>query len=94
MQFHFTGRNIDVTPALKTFTEEKLQRLLHRDASINNIHVSYHVENLTQTVEATVHVPGTEIHASASADDMYAAIDELTDKLMHLVTKHKEKHSS
>lgn len=92
MQIHFTGRNIEVTPALKTFTEEKLDRLSHRNA-ISKINVSFHIENVTQIAEATIHLNGTDIHASAKADDMYAAIDMLVDKLSGQITKHKEKHS-
>jgi putative sigma-54 modulation protein len=36
-------------------------------------------------------VPGTDIHAEATAEDMYAAIDALADKLDRLVKKRKEK---
>lgn len=93
MQLHFTGRNIEVTPALKTFTQEKFQRLERRHANIGNINIIFQIENLTHTVEATVHMSGVEIHAEAQAEDMYAAIDELVDKLATQITKHKEKES-
>ncbi len=92
MQIHFTGRNIEVTPALKTFTEEKMTRLSHRN-TLSKINVVFHVENVTHIAEATIHLNGSDIHASAKADDMYAAIDMLVDKLAGQITKHKEKHS-
>jgi putative sigma-54 modulation protein len=92
MQIHFTGRNMDVTPALKTFTEEKMERLLNRN-TISTINVTFHVENVTHTAEATVRLNGSDLHASAKADDMYAAIDLLVDKLAGQITKHKEKHA-
>ena len=41
MQVHYTGRNIDVTPALKTFLEEKLQRLEHRKYNIEKINIIF-----------------------------------------------------
>lgn len=94
MQLNFTGRNIELTDALKTFTQEKLQRVERRDHSISKIDVVFHIENLTHTVEATAHLPGTELHAKAEAADMYAAVDALIDKLNSLIIKHKEKHSS
>lgn len=93
MQLHFTGRNFEITPALKSFATEKFQRLERRDSSITNIHLTFHVENLTHIAEATLHVSGAEIHASAKSEDMYIAIDELIDKLMGQITKHKEKHT-
>jgi len=93
MQLHFTGRNIDVTPALKSYTQEKLQRLERRHANVSQVYVTFHVENVTHIAEATVHFDGTEIHASAQSTDMYAAVDELIDKLIAQITKHKEKVS-
>lgn len=91
MQLHFTGRNIEVTPALKTFTTEKFQRLERRHANLGNINVVFHVENVSHIAEATVHMDGIELHASAKNSDMYSAIDELVDKLITQITKHKEK---
>lgn len=93
MQLHFTGRNIEVTPALKTFTTDKFQRLERRYADIDTIKITFQVENVTHIAEATLHLDGTEIHASAKDNDMYAAIDSLVDKLMGQITKHKEKKS-
>lgn len=91
MQLNFTGRNIEVTPALKSFAEEKLQRLERRDDSISKINIKFLIENVTHIAEADLHLKGTELHASAKADDMYTAIDLLVDKLLTQITKHKEK---
>ena len=93
MQLHFIGRNIEVTPALKSFTEEKFQRLARRHTNITKINITFHIENLTHIAEATAHFDGIEIHASAESTDMYVAIDELVDKLISQITKHKEKIS-
>lgn len=91
MQLHFTGRNLEITPALKSFAEEKLSRLQHRFNNILSVNVILHVEKLSHIAEATVHIDSTDIHAKAVAEDMYAAIDALIDKLLSQVTKHKEK---
>lgn len=91
MQLNFVGRNIEITPALKTFTTEKFQLLEKRDNQITQINVVFHVENITQTAEATLHVHGTEIHATAKDEDMYKAIEMLVDKLSTQITKVKDK---
>ena len=49
------------------------------------------VEKLVQKAEATVHASGAELHANADDENMYAAIDGLTDKLDRQLLKHKEK---
>ncbi|MBX3709207.1 MAG: ribosome-associated translation inhibitor RaiA [Gammaproteobacteria bacterium] len=91
MQLQFVGKNIDVTPALKSFATEKMKLLEKRFPRITIVNVVFHIEHKTQIVEATIHVDGTEIHASAKEDDMYKAIDAIIDKLMGQMTKHKEK---
>ncbi|MCZ0944475.1 MAG: ribosome-associated translation inhibitor RaiA, partial [Gammaproteobacteria bacterium] len=58
---------------------------------ITNLHVVLSVEKLSQKAEATAHVSGAELFADAVADDLYAAIDMLLDKLDRQVIKHKEK---
>lgn len=91
MQIQFTGKNIDITPAIKTYTAEKFQLLAHHFSSLENIHVTFHVDNLTQTAEATTHLYNADFHASASDADLYNAINELTHKLDKQLASHKEK---
>lgn len=91
MQLHFVGRNIDVTPALKEFTTQKFHALEKRHQQISHVHVTFHIENLTHTAEATVHMHGNELHATAKEDDMYKAIEVLADKLLTQITKMKDK---
>lgn len=94
MEIHFTGHQIEITDALKSFTEEKLQKLSRHFDRIMAIHVTFNVEKLMQIVDATVHIPKAEVHASAAAENMYTAIDELIDKLDRQLIKHKEKLDS
>lgn len=93
MQITFTGRNLEVTEALKNYTQEKLHRLEHRNLDIHKVSVIFQVEHITHRVEATLHLKGIDLYASAEAKDMYAAIDELADKLTTQITKYKEKIS-
>lgn len=94
MQIHFTGHQIEVTDALRTFTEEKLQKLQRHFDRIIDIHVTFNVEKLSQIAEATVLVSKADLHAKAEAENMYTAIDEMISKLDRQLIKHKEKHDS
>jgi putative sigma-54 modulation protein len=51
------------------------------------------VEKLQQKAEATLHVSGNAIHADATEENMYAAIDLLADRLDRCIKKHKEKRA-
>ncbi|KTD74409.1 ribosome hibernation promoting factor [Legionella tucsonensis] len=92
MQINITGHHIDVTPALRAFTEEKFDKLERHFDQIKSINVVLNVEKLRQIAEATVHVTKGELHASSESEDLYAAIDTLIDKLERQLTKHKEKN--
>lgn len=91
MQVNITGHRLDVTPALRAFTLEKLNRLERHFDRINTINVVFDVEKLRQIAEATIYISKAEVHASSEAEDMYAAIDLLVDKLNSQLMKHKGK---
>lgn len=91
MQINITGHQIDVTPALRAFTEEKFDRLERHFDKITSINVVFDVRDLRQVAEATIFIPKAELHASSVSEDMYAAIDLLVDKLNRQLMKHKGK---
>lgn len=91
MQINLTGHHVDLTPALRSYVENKFDRLERHFDNMTNVHVVLGVEKLRQRAEATVHVTGGELFADAEHEDMYAAIDALIDKLDRQVRKHKEK---
>ena len=57
----------------------------------SDLKVTLSVEKLKQQVDVTLHVPGNDIHAECSDENMYSAIDLVADKLDRQVLKHKEK---
>lgn len=91
MHINFTGHNIEVTQALRTFTQEKLGKLEHHFEKIMQINIVFNIEKLAQIAEGTVFLGKNEVHAHASSEDLYTSIDELIDKLDRLLNKHKGK---
>jgi putative sigma-54 modulation protein len=91
MQISVTGHHVDITDALKSYVGNKFERLERHFEHVTNVHVVLSVEKLRQKAEATMHVNGAKVFADSVHEDMYAAIDGLTDKLDRQVIKHKEK---
>jgi len=91
MQINISGHHVEVTDSLKDYVSEKLEKLEHHTASIISIKATLSVEKTRQKAEATIHVKGADIFANAEHEDMYAAIDLLSDKLDRQIIKHKEK---
>ena len=93
MQISITGHHVDITPPLKQYVETKLSRVERHFERVIDVRVILDVEKLSHTAEATIHTRGKSLFADATADDMYAAIDALTDKLDRQVRKYKEKQT-
>ncbi|GAA6172410.1 ribosome hibernation promoting factor [Colwellia sp. KU-HH00111] len=91
MQINLTGHHVEITSSLREYVNTKLTKLERHFDHINNVHVVLTVEKLDQKAEATIHLKGTEIHASAINTDMYNSIDTLVDKLDRQVLKYKGK---
>ena len=91
MQINLTGHHVEVTSSLREYVETKFAKLERHFDHINNVHVVLTVEKLDQKAEATIHLKGSEIHASAIKPDMYISIDTLVDKLDRQILKYKGK---
>jgi len=91
MQLSVTGHHVEITPALRSYVEKKIVRIVRHFDHVIDTHFVLTVEKLLHKAEATLRVRGETIHALASDDDMYAALDALADKLERRVRKHKEK---
>jgi putative sigma-54 modulation protein len=86
-----SGHHVEITPALRSYVEKKLGRIMRHFDQVIDTHCVLTVEKLEHRAEATLHVRGETIHALASEGDMYVAIDALADKLERRIRKHKEK---
>src|SRR5262245_29908380 len=90
MQLSPSGHHVEVTPSMPAYLEKKLERISRHFDHVIDVHCVLTVEKLRQKAEATLHVRGNAIHADATEENMYTAIDLLADKLDRRVLKHKE----
>lgn len=93
MQIQLSGQHIEITQALRQYVNEKFERLARHFDHVGNVHVVLSVEKLRHKAEATLHLNRSTVFADIIADDMYAAIDGLVDKLDRQIKKHKEKNT-
>jgi putative sigma-54 modulation protein len=91
MNLSLTGHHMEITPALREYVTAKLERVTGHFDQVIDVKVTLSVEKLKQQVDVTLHVPGNDIHAECSDENMYSAIDLVADKLDRQVLKHKEK---
>jgi putative sigma-54 modulation protein len=88
-----SGHHVDITPALRTYVEDKFKKIPLHFSNITNIYVTLTIEKKYQQIaEAQINLAGTHepLFANSKSNDMYASIDTLTSKLVRQVQKHKE----
>ncbi len=96
MNLSINGHHLEVTPALRTYVTTKLDRIARHFDQVVDVRVLLTVDNQTekalrQKAECTIHIKGKDIFAESSHADLYAAVDELADKLDRQVLRHKRK---
>ena len=91
MQLDVSGHHVEVTPALREYVRNKMDKVSRHFDLVSDAHCILTVEKLRHKAEATINVNGGKIYADATEEDMYAAIDGLVDKLDRQVRKYKEK---
>ena len=91
MQINLTGHHVEITDSLRNYVDTKFEKLERHFDHINNVQVILNVEKIRQKAEAKMNLNGGEVFATSEHEDMYAAIDNLIDKLDRQVIKHKEK---
>lgn len=96
MNLTISGHHLEVTPALREYVLTKLERVMRHFDQVVDVTVLLTVEKLKekerrQKAEVTVHVKGRDIFVEQSHEDLYAAIDQLMDKLDRQVGRYKDK---
>ena len=91
MKLNFTGKNMDITEALKDVTNKKMGKLEKYFQKDIEGDIVFSTEKNRQIIEVTINLPGTILRAEESSDDMYAAIDKAVDVLERQIRKHKTK---
>lgn len=94
MNLTISGHHLEVTPALRDYVTSKLDRIARHFDQVVDMRVLLTVDNmkekdLRQRAECNLHVKGRDLFAESSHFDLYAAIDELADKLDRQVGRHK-----
>ncbi len=89
MKITMTGKQIELTSALKDRITErfsKLDRYFHKETEAS---VTLSVQREKQVVEATVYSSNLMVRVEEATDDMYVSIDNAVDILERQLRKHK-----
>ena len=91
MKFIISGKNIEVTEALKERVELKIGKLNKLFNVGTEAHVTLSVEKNRQIVEVTIMYKGFIFRAEQVNEDMYTSIDKVVDVLEKQIVKNKKR---
>lgn len=96
MNLTISGHHLEVTPSLHEYVLTKLDRVTRHFDQVVDVNVLLTVQKLKekerrQKCEVTLHVKGRDIFVEHAHEDLYAAIDQLMDKLDRQVMRHKDR---
>ena len=91
MRYTISGKNIEVTEALKNVVTEKLGKLERYFTPETEIIVTMSVEKERQKIEVTIPVKGNIIRSEQVSNDMYVSIDLVEEVIERQLRKYKNK---
>ena len=96
MNLTISGHHLEVTPALRGYVIQKLDRVMRHFDQVVDVRVLLSVEKQKekegrQRAECNIHVKGSDLLAESAHQDLYAAVDDLVDKLDRQVVRHKDR---
>ena len=98
MKILIHGKNLELTGALKKYTEAKIEKATHHYKDIvkeADIHLSIEKNPRVsfQTAEVTIFANGTVIRAEEKTENLYSSIDLVSNKLCRKLRKYKERNN-
>lgn len=91
MKFDITGRNIEISPAIRDFTRDKLSKLEKWIDDVIEAHVILFVEKHRHTAEIVLKGRHRTFTGTDETGDMYASIGNVVDKLEKQARREKDK---
>ncbi|MCR4746456.1 MAG: ribosome-associated translation inhibitor RaiA [Lachnospiraceae bacterium] len=91
MRFAITGKNIDVTPGLRSAVEEKMNKLERYFSPDTEVNITLSVEKERHKIEVTIPVKGSIIRSEQVSNDMYVSIDLVEEIIEKQLKKYKKK---
>ena len=91
MKMIISGKNIDVTPGLRSAVEAKLGKLERYFTADTEIYVTLSVEKDRQKIEVTIPMKGNIIRSEQTSSDMYVSIDLVEEIIERQLRRYKTK---
>jgi len=92
-----SGIHLELTPSLKTFVQEKAERLFRHEERIVRVRVELECDRspavgVQFTAKGHIQIQGPDMNASVQADECHKAVSMLVDKLDRMLQRRHQLH--
>lgn len=99
MSINLSSKNLELTPAIKSYVEEKVSAIHKINDNIQTVDVEVEKNQHQRKgevffVRINVQIPHALLRAEETQEDLYAAIDVCRDEIMRQLRKNKSKYES
>lgn len=82
MATEITGRHVDVSDSMRDYAQKRIDKLTVEFPRVDKVHVILDIQKYVNTAEVIAHASRhIRVEAKAQSENMYAAIDEVVDKV-------------
>lgn len=88
-----TGKNLEVTPALRAYAEKRVAKLTKFFEHYKSVHaeILLSMQRELGVVEVTLRVSGLILRGVGKTEDMYASIDQAVERIERQLVKYKSR---
>lgn len=91
MNIQITGKNIELTNAIRSYVEKKVSKVKKYFDQVIDVQVILDVQKNVHLAEILVNAKGVFLKGLERSEDLYASIDLAIDKIDRQLVKYKEK---
>src|SRR5690554_2623371 len=91
IRINFTDRNLEITQALREYTEKKMAKIEKylQEHRTSTAEVVLRTERGVHIAEVTMNLSGLILRGEGKTSDMYVSIDAAVDRIERQLNKHK-----
>jgi len=91
MKLNIRGKNVEITPAIKDYVEEKMAKLnrFFENHEEMEAYILIKIRSKEQVIEVTIPTDKFTLRAEEAHKDLYASVDLVLDKLERQIRKNK-----
>lgn len=91
MRVSIAARHLDLTDALRSHVESRLDKVRHHFDRVIDVDVVLSVEKHRHIADVTVHANGIRMHGKETSGDMYTSVDTAIGKIDRQILKFKDR---